>query len=374
MHKIKICFIQTYCYSLFNKNLNQKFGGSEVQLFLISKELSKDKNFSISFIVGDFGQEKIEESGNIKLYKSCTPKTNDNLIIKFFQAIKYYNLLNKINADVYFTSTANSIIGIVSLFCKRKNKKHIHRTAHIMDVDKSFIKSNGILGNIYRYGLEKSDLIITQCNDYKKLLKINHDIDSTVIKNSFEIIERKRINKQFILWVARYEKWKRPDLFLRLAKFFPNKKFIMCCNKNENMGKEWEEIKNKAIRLKNMKFYEEISINEIQDFFDKAKVFINTSEYEGFPNTFIQAGIGKTPILSLNVNPDNFINKYNCGFYCNNDFEIMKNYLEKLLNNKIIYNKTSMNIFRYVKSNHNIKNNIKEIKAVVFNLTKKGIK
>ena len=370
MNKVKICFIQTNVYHLFCNSSNGIYGGSELQLYLIAKELSKDNKFLISFIVGDFGQKNIEEINNIILYKSCNPKFNGNLFIKFFQAIKYFRLLKKINADIYFTSTANSILGLVSFFCKMNRKKHIHRTAHQMDVDKSFIKNNSILGKIYRYGLVNSDVIFTQCNDHKELLKTNHNIDSIVIKNSFGIVNKKNKYKKFILWAARYEEWKQPGLFLKLARLFPNEKFIMVCNKNIDKIKDWEELREEAIEIKNLEFLEKVSINKIQNYFNKAKLFVNTSKFEGFPNTFIQAGIGKTPIISLNVNPDNFINKYICGYYCHNDFDLLIKFIDKLLNNETIYKKMSLNIFNYVNENHNIIRNIKEIKYTIFNLIK----
>ena len=41
----------------------------------------------------------------------------------------------------------------------------------------------------------------------------------------------------------------------------------------------------------------------------KSKILINTSSFEGFPNTFVQAWANGVPVISLKVDPDNIIKK-----------------------------------------------------------------
>ena len=67
--KIKICFVLTYGYSLFNLDKNNPIGGAEVQLYKISKALVKDGRFDVSFVVGDFNQKDLEIREGIKIYK-----------------------------------------------------------------------------------------------------------------------------------------------------------------------------------------------------------------------------------------------------------------------------------------------------------------
>jgi len=365
--KIEICFISTYVYSLFNSKSQSIHGGSELQLYLIAKELSIRNDFIISFVVGNFGQKDIEYHGKIKLFKSFNPKSNDSLYKKLIQAIFYYRLFKKIDADIYFTSAANSTVGLVSLFCKLNNKKHIHRTAHENEVNLSYNKE-GILGKIFIKGLLGSDLVVTQNETHKELLEINYKIDARVLKNSFNITNTDTSKKDSILWVARCDHWKNPELFIQLAKSIPNEKFIMICPPANEKEDYQKEIKEKANELKNLIFINRVPFNDIQFYFNRAKIYINTSEYEGFPNTFLQAGIAKTPILSLNVNPDEFINKYNCGFSCGNDFNKLVENANILINNKEEWGKKSENVLQYVKENHDIHKNVEKLTKWIYTL------
>jgi glycosyltransferase involved in cell wall biosynthesis len=94
-------------------------------------------------------------------------------------------------------------------------------------------------------------------------------------------------------------------------------------------------------------------------------LYISTSKQEGFQNTLIQSAKNKTPILSLNVNPNKFITKYNCGFYCKDDFELLNQKLKELLDNQELYNKMSNNAYKYAKDNHNIRMNSKKFLEII---------
>ena len=66
INSINVCFISLGSYPLFDIHCNRTFGGAEVQMYLLAKELSKDQRFGVSFIVGNFGQEKVEYYDKIR--------------------------------------------------------------------------------------------------------------------------------------------------------------------------------------------------------------------------------------------------------------------------------------------------------------------
>lgn len=358
--KKKICFIATHVYPLFNPNIGGIHGGSEVQLYTISKALAK-KQHEISFIVGDFGQSKKEIYNDIKVIKSFNPKgKGSSLFQKGLQALRYLSLLIKENPDVCITSSANSIVGVVGLYCKIFRKKHIHRTANIIDVNKGWIKKNKILGRIYKFGLESASVVVCQTNEQKKLLKKNHDIEATLFRNVFDFKgNKKKEKKNYILWVGRANRVKRAEMFLKLAKKNPDLDFVMIFNcQDENYFKE---IREEAMKITNLIFIDKVPFHKIQTYFDEAKVFVSTSLYEGFANTFIQSGIGKTPILSLHSNPDNFLNEYKCGCFANGSEKMLNHYLREFVTDNEAYDKFSQNIYNYVRAKYDIKNNMNVI-------------
>ena len=101
-------------------------------------------------------------------------------------------------------------------------------------------------------------------------------------------------------------------------------------------------------------------LEKTDKFFRQAKVLVNTSVAEGWPNTFLQAGAAGTPVLSFQVNPDNYLTKFNCGFIGQNQFK-------QILNNPRQLKTRGQNHLNYVKRYHGLAN-LKLLKQILYRL------
>jgi glycosyltransferase involved in cell wall biosynthesis len=166
---------------------------------------------------------------------------------------------------------------------------------------------------------------------------------------------------QTILWVGRSADVKRPERFLELTKQMPEQRFTMICQRAVE-DKQYDNFVAKAKQIKNLEFISRVPFHQIHEYFQRARVFVNTSDYEGFPNTFIQACTCATPILSLNVNPDGFLDKYECGMCANGDWELFVDMLKKLLNHETAY-ELGNNARKYVEEYHDIVKIVEQYKS-----------
>jgi len=67
--------------------------------------------------------------------------------------------------------------------------------------------------------------------------------------------------------------------------------------------------------LPNVKFSGYIKRADMNNFLSEAYALLNTSHFEGFSNTFLEAWAVGTPVIStIYVNPDNIINEKSLGF------------------------------------------------------------
>ena len=363
--KLKVCFVSMFAYPLFNPKCKSTHGGAEVELYSYAKELAKDKKFDIGFIVADFGQKDAEHYDNIKVIKSFPLRRP---LFNLYGPLKLYSALKNLNPDVILSESAGFETGILCLYSKLYKKKFIYRTAHVNDCNGVRLKSKW-WGFSFGYALKNADQILAQTKDQQKLLMENQGINSVLLKNGYVLKNVDLKEKKTILWVGRGISWKRPEIFLKLAKHFPNEKFIMIMSKRKKEIRLWNNIKGKSEKIKNITFVENVPFSEIDYYFRDAKIFVNTSKYEGFPITFLHALMNKTPILSLSVNPDNFITKHGCGLYSQNDYNSMLRDLKKLLKDNLIYQNCSNNSFEYAIKNHDIKLIIEELKEIIVNIT-----
>ncbi|MHA1658914.1 MAG: hypothetical protein ACTSUT_07305, partial [Promethearchaeota archaeon] len=157
---MKVCIISHFGYPLYNEDSSSQFGGgSEVQLYLLSKEFSKNVNVEVNVILGDFGgdNDQIEVIDKIKLYKILPLKRNFFNYFKFL--FKFFFYLIKINPDIIIQRAISVTTGFTAAYCMLFRKKFIYSIANKPDVDSS---KNGLIYKIFRFGLKHADYVIAQ--------------------------------------------------------------------------------------------------------------------------------------------------------------------------------------------------------------------
>lgn len=365
--KQKICFYCPNAYPLFNHSCKTPVGGAETQIYFISTAIAQDSNFEVNFIVGDFNQPIYEIRHNIHIFKLKNMNAPNTLLVKpmIVHLVLGFRLIKKINADIYITRAAGFMAGVIRLFTFFLGKKFIFMTASDSDCNLSYGKNKiWLFAKLYHFGLKRADLVISQTNHQAQLLQQNFQKNARVIKSICHIIPPpQKTEDKFILWVGRCRDCKRPDLFIKITDFFPQEKFVMITNPGTDYIYN-QTIKSIGQNKTNLRYLNGLHFTQVNDYYTQAKVLVNTSDFEGFPNTFLEAAKNKKPILSLNTNPDGFLITYNCGFYAQNDFNLLVNQLKTLINNKKLRQQMGANSYNYIKNHHNIHRNVKKHKIL----------
>jgi glycosyltransferase involved in cell wall biosynthesis len=342
-------------FPLFNPDARDVFGGAEVDLYYLSTELAKDKDFDVSFITADYGQEKIKIIENIRIIKSLNFKNNP-----LIGALKIWHAMKKADADVYILKTASPGSPLVATFCLFHKKFFTYRAASAQECDGTYIQKHFILGKAFKWSLRKAKLVLTQNELDRKNLQSTFDISAITIPNGHRLNQLRDVGRDIILWVGRSAQVKRAELFIKLAEQVPDEKFTLICQQATG-DENYEQLVRRAKAVKNLDFIERVPFAEVDSHFQRAKVFVNTSDSEGFPNTFIQACRAATPILSLNVNPDGFLDKHKCGICANGDWEKFVRDC-KILTEPSTIKEYGRNGRRYVEQNHDIKKIVEQYK------------
>jgi len=348
--KIAVCFIAPKAYCLFNpdaKNVKDPFGGSEVDLYLLALELAKDKDFRISFITADYGQEEVETIKGIRIIK--TVDFEQNLLIG---AIKVWLGLRRADAQIYFHEVASWGTFLIALFCKLHKKIFIYRTGHQRECNGTYLKQHYFAGKAFSWSLAGAAEVVVQNESDKREIKQTIGVDSIVIPNAHYLPQLSENQRDIILWVGRSARIKRPELFVKLAQMYPDEKFVMICPRA--LGDDgYDELVSKAGWVKNLEFISQVPFSEIETFFQRAKLFICTSEGEGFPNTYVEACKCGTAILSLCVNPDSFLSSCQGGLCADDDWDKFVKQFEMLLNTEKL-REYGKNARKYAEQKHDI--------------------
>ena len=339
-----ICFVGSDNFPVLNPEYgNAYIGGESVQQTLLAKAFSK-LDFNVSMVVNDLGQQDGIEIDNIRVWKTFRPRAGLP-IFRFIhpRSTKTWRALIHADADIYYQSCAGMQTGLVALFCKMQERKLVFRVAH----DTDCIPGEELIRferdrKIYRYGLRNADLVVAQSEQQKELLRKNYGIDAPVVNMAVEMPESDPGERDIdVLWVNNIREFKRPDRLVEFARNNRDLRIVMIggpCDGSESL---YERIMADSSQLDNLEFKGFVPYHEVNAYYRRAKVFVNTSVTEGFPNSFLQSWIRGTPVVSF-FDPDGVIEREGLGA-SPRDLTDMGDKVRELINNAEKYVSLSSN-------------------------------
>lgn len=300
-------------YPVIKKTSGSLIGGAELQQVLIGSELAR-RGYSVSFVTLDHGQKNVSKEGSFEVISSFKPLEGiRGLRFIYPRLVKIWQALNKTNACIYYCRCAGFLLGVVVLWAKINKKKVIFCGAADSNFDLANINLKYYRDKIiYLWGLKRCSVIVAQNGFQKNLLKKLLRRDSVIIPNGMEKYAGISNSRYSILWVGNIRGVKNPEIFINLAKDFPHEKFVMVGGKIEGQEDLYDYVFKESKLLTNLKFRGLLSFEETEKEFDRAKLFVNTSAQEGFPNTFLQAWRQGIPVVSF-VDPDGLIANHSLG-------------------------------------------------------------
>jgi len=365
---LKVCFINPLGYPLFfpEDGGEHRFGGAEVQLYHLAVELARDKEFDVRTVVeapraGDLGEKESVRLQGVRPVSRLTERLRKRFPVL---SSNYLRALLRADADVYVQRGGAVLTGEVGLFCRLRRRKFLFMSAHQWDCDRTYQRGpDRLCGRFYNFGVRSADRVLSQSATHRQLLLEHYGVESEVFNIVYPEDRFRAERKQgTVLWVGRCVDWKRPELFLDMAKEFPSVTFVMVCPHQGGSRSLYDEMERISRGLDNVAFKGRVPFAHINRYFGEAAVFVNTSVAEGFPNTFIQAACHGTPVVSLNVDPDGMLGREQIGFSCDDDTREAVARLRTLLFDDELRARYSENCRRYFLDNHLVSSHIAAFK------------
>jgi glycosyltransferase involved in cell wall biosynthesis len=360
--KKRLCFIAPHAYKLLVDTGCEFAGGAELQQILIAQRIVDF--FDVIFLVaGHAGDRRQEYAGKIKIIKVPASFTGGKCSYVRTLWVLFVALW-RADADVYCLRAPSYLLGLAGLFCMLRSRKLIFSMAIDYESDpKSLTEQlSWISRTLFIWGLRNTHMVVTQTDSQQFRLRKNFDINSVKIKNVYVLprsgIDCKRTEPPCVLWVGTAAAWKRPHLFLDLARSLPDIKFSMIMAPGLDAILR-EQIIAQAQTISNLDYIGFVAPAKITSYYARAAVLVNTSLWEGFPNTFLQAWGSGTPVVSLAVDPDNTITSNNLGF-CSGTMTQMQKDIRVLLNDPLLRATYGDNARNYVLREHSPEHIIRE--------------
>src|SRR6187455_826530 len=316
----RICIVGLDSYGLLSGEENPKYiGGESIQHVLLARAW-RDLGHDVSLIVHDEGQGAKRVHDGITAIAAHS-RQGGIPGLRFFhpRATRLLSALIAADADTYYQSPAGAFTGITGWFCRATGRRFIFRIASDSDCEKEHGRIQFWRDRkLFNYGLRCANVIASQTELQAQMLRENHGLESTVVNMMVELPRRSAEDKKDIdvLWVSNLRALKRPELALELARQLPEVRFTLAGGPMPGGETYFEDVRAAAARLPNVTMYGAVRYADSGTLFDRAKIFLNTSSIEGFPNTFLQAWIRGVPVVSF-FDPDSLVQRLQLGHIAN---------------------------------------------------------
>lgn len=351
--KKKILCLDDHVIHVFN-NDGYKTGGAAVQLYSWIKGWISLGHQVV--VVNNFDDKK--ENENLSFKRSYKPEVG----IKGFRWI-YYRLpaiqreIRKANADIIYQSGFDWETYFSMRLAKRLGVPFILRISNDIYADGRWEKKqkHPLKRRFAMLALKNAPLIVTQ-NSYqydqlKARLPKKHIVKIT---NPFHTPSASISSpqKSYVAWLGLFQRQKNLPALLSVVEENPNTRFKIAGKMLFQNDLETSELLKKLEKLPNVALVGYLKRHEVIPFLADAYCLLNTSHYEGFSNTFLEAFAAGTPVVTTeSVNPDQTISIYELGAVASNHESLGKT-LHTYLASQSDFSDISERCCQYVKTHH----------------------
>ena len=322
---VKLCVLTPVHWSAFK-------GGSEYQASLLIDYLRTKYNVDATYLTLAADRAVDRKSYRLVCFSSRTGIRRYGM---FFDAFRLYRTLSRESPDVIYQQVGCAHTGIAAYYAKRNKCRMVWRVASDNDVTKrpkDWLHPHVMLDHWFlEYGIRNASVIITQTERQRELLAANFDRSDAIVVRNFhplptesEIFEDAQPAKKIIAWIANIKPLKNPAAFIRLASRFADRsdlEFVMVGAGYARKG--WlSDIAQMINETTNLRHLGELSQTDVNKLLGRTHLLVNTSDYEGFSNTFIQAWMRGVPVVSLNVNPDGLLDGRTLGICSGTELQL----------------------------------------------------
>ncbi len=277
----------------------------------------------------------------------------------YYRIPHVYRTIKKSRADYVYQGVPGWTTFILGVICRMLGIKLVVRISNDFIVDERiFNRFSRAYWFLQQQGIGMSYCVLCQ-NKYqyrkiserfprKKVVMIANPIFEKYKGELLPADERK-----YIAWIGIFQYQKNIPLLFEIAKAHPGRHFVVAGKEDPKCDLETSQYLQKLRQLPNVEFAGFLGRHAVLDCIAHAEYLLNTSHYEGFSNTFLEAMCCGTPILTTNdVNPDSIISENHLGIVYSNAKDLAKK-LAFITGES--YATLSANNYQYVKQHHDYK-------------------
>ncbi len=356
--QLSICFVAHNAYAAMEGERTGFIGGIERQQSAMARWLAR-RGHQVSMVTWDEGQPDGVIHDSVRVFKTC--RRDQGLPGLRFLTPRWTSLIaamRRAGAALYYQNCAEYVTGQVALWARRAGRVFVYSVASEPDCDPALpalrTRRERVL---YRYGLAHADEVVVQTRRQQQMLAEGFARESVHIpmpcvgpsNDHYRPPSPPAPGKARVAWIGRVAPVKRLEFLLEVARALPGVAFDVAGPWDQDPTYS-DRLRRDAASLANLTVLGRLPREALDEFYREHHALVCTSEFEGFPNTFLEAWSYGLPVVST-VDPDGLIASQGLGAVAG-DAASLAGGLRSLLSSPFEWSAASARARRYFAGNH----------------------
>lgn len=310
---------------LYGSAAGRPTGGAETQSLYLARELARH-GLRVAHLV--FDEEAAGEHDGVRVQAIPASYRRGGLARR--RAV--VEALTAANADVYVQRSAGFETGVIAAYARATGRSFVFSSSSEADFSRDPVVARRAAASLdewptrlqYLVGLRLAHAVVAQTDAQAALALRDRGVRARVIRSFCEPAPAASAPRGAFLWVGGLTPVKNPVAYVELAAQVPEARFRMVTSER---GAAWAElaaeVDARAAAAPNLEVVSPMPRDRLLSLYTTSIAIVNTSWFEGFPNTFLEAWARGTPALSLHVDPDGTIERHGLGVACGGSSEAL---------------------------------------------------
>lgn len=337
-------------------------GGAERQFFLFARHL-RQRGIEVAFITDRGGQPVTQPI--FPLIQTPFAYLGGSKWRLPLNWLQLWRAAYRSRATHLVLKTPAHLLVPLGLFCRLFGCRLVFWAQTSRDTDSHRLGLRSSASLLQNIGLRWAHTVITQTRDQKAAFERHfgrpaHGVASICDDLIEEVMALAGASDSTepvdVLWAGNDSHNKQGRLFIDLARRRPDFRFAMALNRSDT--DRFADLATRARGVLNLQFLGQVPPAEMERWFGRARLLVNTSLREGFPNTFLQAWQRGRPVISLHIDPDRIITRHGLGTLVCPDPQgphpgaALADSVTRYLTNPTLYHQTGTRCRTYVENHH----------------------
>ena len=348
-HRHDVVIHAPFAGQLYVRSRNRGADGAEFQMAKLARVLAR-RGLKVALVVFDYEGLAEDPADGVTLVRQSVDGFRNGMRR---YSLETFRALAEADGRVYIQRTAGVETGFVGAFARARRRPFVFSSSSSTDLLPRPPLDTPATGVAFRAGRRIAQELVVQTEDQARLAATGIGRQPSLIRSFCETRPPAEADREAFLWIGGIVDYKDPLAYAALAEMVPEARFWMVATSRGAISEPLEgELRAAAERLPNLELLPPRSREALVDLYQRSVAVVNTSHFEGFPNTFMEGWSCGASALSLRLDPDGVIQREGLGIVADGTLESLAEGARTLWRGRGDRDEQATAARRYIADNH----------------------